>query len=166
MIIFEDKISGDEMLSDSYKMEEVHDGFFYEVKGKWVVAGDVEVDIGANPSAEGGEDETVDPTQRRVVDVVDGFRLQETGYDKKAFMAYVKPWLAAIAADLPEDKVAEFKAKAQPAIKFLVSKIKDLQFFTGESMNADGTMCYAYYPEGSGDPTFLFPVYAMNERKC
>ena len=43
---------------------------------QWVVQGPVDVDIGANPSAEGGEDEGVDDTAVKVVDIVDTFRLQ------------------------------------------------------------------------------------------
>lgn len=42
-------------------------------------------------------------------------------------MAYVKPWLNKVLEKLPEEKKDEFKAKSQPAIKFLLSKIKDLQ---------------------------------------
>ncbi|MCI80938.1 translationally-controlled tumor protein, partial [Trifolium medium] len=43
----------------------------------WVVQGAVDVDIGANPSAEGGgEDEGVDDQAVKVVDIVDTFRLQ------------------------------------------------------------------------------------------
>ena len=46
-------------------------------KFQWVVQGAVEVDIGANPSAEGcGEDEGVDDQAVKVVDIVDTFRLQ------------------------------------------------------------------------------------------
>jgi hypothetical protein len=41
---------------------------------QWVVVGDVDVDIGANPSAEEAE-EGVDSTSRKVVDIVDAFRL-------------------------------------------------------------------------------------------
>ncbi len=41
---------------------------------QWVTVGDVDVDIGANPSAE-EEEEGVDSTARKVVDVVDAFRL-------------------------------------------------------------------------------------------
>jgi len=167
MIIYKDILTGDELFSDSYAMTEVEDGFFYEVEGKWVVVGETEVDIGANPSAEGGEDEGVDPSQRRVVDLVDANRLQEQpAYDKKTFMAYVKPWLAKVLEKLPDEKKDEFKAKSQPAIKFLLSKIKDLQFFTGESMDVEATMAYAYYKEGAENPTFLFPVYALQEMKC
>lgn len=43
---------------------------------QWVVKGSVDVDIGANPSAEGGEDEGVDDQAVKVVDIVDTFRLQ------------------------------------------------------------------------------------------
>jgi hypothetical protein len=44
---------------------------------QWVVQGAVDVDIGANPSAEGGDDdEGVDDQSVKVVDIVDTFRLQ------------------------------------------------------------------------------------------
>jgi len=39
----------------------------------------------------------------------------------------LQPWLTKVVEKLPEDKQAEFKSKAQAAIKFLISKIKDLQ---------------------------------------
>lgn len=48
---------------------------------QWVVKGALDVDIGANPSAEGGgEDEGVDDQTVRVVDIVDTFRLQVSGF--------------------------------------------------------------------------------------
>jgi len=45
---------------------------------QWVVKGALDVDslIGANPSAEGGEDEGADDQAAKVVDIVDTFRLQ------------------------------------------------------------------------------------------
>lgn len=44
---------------------------------QWVVQGAVDVNIGANPSAEGGDDdEGVDDQTVKVVDIVDTFRLQ------------------------------------------------------------------------------------------
>jgi len=81
-------------------------------------------------------------------------------------MGYVKPWLARVVEKLPEDKATEFKAKAQDAIKFLLGKVKELQFFTGESMDPESTLCYAYYKDGNANPTFLFCKYAMDEVKC
>ena len=69
--------AGDELLSDSFPYTELYGGALWEVNGKWVVQGAVDVDIGANPSAEGGgDDEGVDDVQTKVVDIVDTFRLQ------------------------------------------------------------------------------------------
>eukprot|EP00884_Botryococcus_braunii_P017534 jgi/Botrbrau1/4464/Bobra.0348s0047.3 len=157
---------GDELISDSFEMREIEDGFFYEVEGKWTEVGDVNIDTGANPSAE-EEEEGVDSSSRKVVDIVDTFRLgEQPSYDKKAFMGYVKGWLAKVLAALPEDKKAEFKAKSEPGIKYLLKLIKDLQFFIGESAEPDGTLVYAYYKDGATNPTFLFPAYALVEQKC
>lgn len=96
-------ILGDELLSDSFPYKEIENGMLWEVEGKvrdlfiftsllflspitcishtfvmqWVVQGAVNVDIGANPSAEGcEEDEGVDDQAVKVVDIVDTFRLQ------------------------------------------------------------------------------------------
>ena len=41
---------------------------------QWQEVGDTNVDIGANPSAEEAV-EGVDPSSRKVVDIIDGFRL-------------------------------------------------------------------------------------------
>lgn len=146
------------------------------------MVGEEDIDIGANPSAEGGDEEGVDPSSRRVVDIIDACRLQEQpAFDKKQFMAYIKPWLSKVLEKLPDEKKDEFKEKSQPAIKFLLGKLKDLQLcvvfqyyssnlcfcsFTGESMDLEGTMAYAYYKDGAENPTFLFPVYALEEMKC
>ena len=81
-------------------------------------------------------------------------------------MGYVKPWLGKIVEKLPAEEQDEFKAKAQGAIKFLLGKIKDLQFFSGESMDPESTLAYAYYKEGAANPTFLFVKSAMDEIKC
>ncbi|AQK67714.1 Translationally-controlled tumor protein-like protein [Zea mays] len=79
MLVYQDLLSGDELLSDSFTYKELENGVLWEVEGKWVTQGPVDVDIGANPSAEGGEDESVDDTAVKVVDIVDTFRLQFTG---------------------------------------------------------------------------------------
>lgn len=51
--------------------------FFYLGGSQWVVHGAVDVDIGANPSAEGADEgEGVDDAAVKVVDIVDTFRLQ------------------------------------------------------------------------------------------
>lgn len=53
---------------------------YYDADWQWVVKGVIDVDIGANPSTEGGEDEILDDTAVKVVDIVDTFRLQVNTY--------------------------------------------------------------------------------------
>ncbi|CAM8899983.1 unnamed protein product [Rhodiola kirilowii] len=85
MLVYQDLLTRDELLSDSFPYKELFNGVVWEVEGKWVVQGAVDVDIGANPSAEGGDDdEGVDDQTVKVVDIVDTFRLQEQpAFDKK-----------------------------------------------------------------------------------
>ncbi|KAJ1407655.1 Translationally controlled tumor protein, conserved site [Sesbania bispinosa] len=167
MLVYQDLLSGDELLSDSFRYNEVENGMLWEVEGKWVVKGAVDVDIGANPSAEGGEDEGVDDTAVKVVDIVDTFRLQEQpAFDKKQFLAWVKRYIKLLTPKLEEEKQEHFKKNIEGAAKFLLAKLKDLQFFVGESMHDDGSMVFAYYKDGATDPTFLYFAYALKEVKC
>ncbi|KAE9444659.1 hypothetical protein C3L33_23443, partial [Rhododendron williamsianum] len=154
---------GDELLSDSFPYTEIQNGVLWEVEGKvssfvyynlqlhcvllaiadlqWVVKGALDVDIGANPSAEGGgeEDEGVDDQVVKVVDIVDTFRLQEQpAFDKKQFVEYIKKY-----------------------IKLLTPKL-----FVGESMHDDSTLVFAYYKDGATDPTFLYFGHGLKEVKC
>ena len=91
MLVYEDKLSGDELLSDSYPCEETFDGCFIEAQAKWTTVGGESFDIGANPSAEGGEDEGADDSVQKVVDLINAFQYVEQGeYSKKDLMSYFK----------------------------------------------------------------------------
>ncbi|RWV95820.1 hypothetical protein BHE74_00019371 [Ensete ventricosum] len=57
---------------------------------QWVVRGAVDVDIGANPSAEGGDEEGVDDTAVKVVDIVDTFVGESMHDDGSMVFAYYK----------------------------------------------------------------------------
>ncbi|WP_285167028.1 hypothetical protein, partial [Mycobacterium tuberculosis] len=57
MLVYQDLLTGDELLSDSFPYKEIENGVLWEVEGKWVVQGAVDVNIGANPSAEGADDD-------------------------------------------------------------------------------------------------------------
>ncbi|KAL1534779.1 translationally-controlled tumor protein [Salvia divinorum] len=168
MLVYQDLLTGDELLSDSFPYKEIENGALWEVEGKWVVNGAVDVDIGANPSAEGGgEDEGVDDQAVKVVDIVDTFRLQEQPpFDKKQFIGYIKKYIKVLTPKLDAEKQEEFKKSIEGATKYLVSKIKDLQFFVGESMADDSSLVFAYYKEGATDPTFLYFGHGLKEIKC
>ncbi|KAF8387854.1 hypothetical protein HHK36_026516 [Tetracentron sinense] len=168
MLVYQDLLSGDELLSDSFPYKEIHNGVLWEVEGKWVVQGAVDVDIGANPSAEGADEgEGVDDQAVKVVDIVDTFRLQEQPpFDKKQFVTYIKRYIKLLTAKLEAEKQEEFKKNIEGATKFLLSKLSDLQFFVGESMHDDGSLVLAYYKEGATDPTFLYFAHGLKEVKC
>lgn len=60
------------------------------LRSQWVEVGDVDVDIGGNPSAEEAE-EALESGAKKVVDLQDAFRLQEgPSYSKKELMTYLK----------------------------------------------------------------------------
>ncbi|KAK4415419.1 Translationally-controlled tumor protein [Sesamum alatum] len=157
MLVYQDLLTSDERLSNYFPYKEVENGALWEVEGKWVVKGAIDVDIGANPSVEGGEDdEGFDDQVVKLVDIVDTFRLQEQPhFNKKQFVAYIKKYIKLLSAKLEGEKQEEFKKTIKGATKYLLSKIKDLQFFVGESMGNDSTLVFAYYKEGDVDPTFI-----------
>ncbi|CAI9105369.1 OLC1v1004277C1 [Oldenlandia corymbosa var. corymbosa] len=156
MLVYQDLLTGDELLSDSFAYKEIENG---------ILARSPKVDIGANPSAEGGEeDEGVDDQAVKVVDIVDTFRLQEQPlFDKKQFVAYMKKYVKLLTPKLDEEKQELFKKNVEAATKFLLSKIKDLQFFVGESMADDSSLVFAYYKDGATDPTFLYFGVGLKE---
>lgn len=115
------------------------------------------MDIGANPSAEGGgEDEGVDDQAVKVVDIVDTFRLQvgmllifkgywkhlnriyvlvfvnlgfqeQPSMDKKVFLSCIKKYIKKLTPLLQGEQQEAFKNKIEGAVKYLLPKVKDLQ---------------------------------------
>ena len=168
MLVYQDILSNDELLSDSFPAKEIENGMLLEVQGKWVVRGAIKVEIGANPSADGADEgEGVDDQALKVVDIVDTFRLQEQpSFDKKQFISFMKRYIKNLTNWQDAEKQELFKKHMESATKFLLSKLKDLQFFVGESMQDEGGLVFAYYKEGATDPTFLYFAYGLREIKC
>lgn len=153
MIIYKDIISGDELLSDAYDVKEV-DGVIYEANCDLVKIGGDNVDIGANPSAEDGEDDVEDGAEI-VNNVVYSFRLQQTAFDKKSFLTYIKGYMKTIKKKLEEtdpEAVPVFEKGAQAYVKKVVGSFKDWEFFTGESMDPDGMLVLLNYREDGTTP--------------
>ena len=118
---------------------------------------------------------------------MDAFRLQETSWDKKGFMGYVKGFMKKVAEKLTPERKEKFMAEAPAAVKMLLGKFDELQFFMGESGDMEASLCYAYYKEGcacaraslrvqpshprlptlaASDPTFLYFKDCLREQKC
>ncbi|KAG5315925.1 TCTP protein, partial [Acromyrmex insinuator] len=159
------------MFSDTYKIKLIDD-VLYEVYGKLVTrkAGDVEI-AGFNPSAEEA-DEGTDEAVESGVDVVLNHRLQETFAfgDKKSYTLYLKDYMKKLVAKLEEkapDQVDVFKTKMNKVMKDILSRFKELQFFTGISMDIDGIVGLMEYREIDGDsvPVLMFFKHGLEEEK-
>ncbi|KAJ1921958.1 hypothetical protein H4219_000305 [Mycoemilia scoparia] len=169
MLVFNDIISGDELFSDAYPLKEIND-IVYEVDCKLVqVKEGVDVDIGANPSAEGGDDDLDEAGVSTVNNVVHSFGLQSTQFDKKTYMTYIKGYMKSIEKHLKEenpDRVDKFKAGASAVIKKILGNIKDYEFYTGGSMNPDGMVALLNYREDGITPYFTFFKDGVKAIKC
>jgi len=171
MKIYKDLFTGDEMFSDTYKIKLVDD-VIYEVYGKLITrkAGDIEI-AGFNPSAEEA-DEGTDEAVESGVDVVLNHRLQETFAfgDKKSYTLYLKDYMKKLVAKLEEkspDQVEVFKTNMNKVMKDILGRFKELQFFTGTSMDIDGIVGLMEYREIDGEsvPVLMFFKHGLEEEK-
>lgn len=167
MIIYTDVISGDELLSDAYDVKEV-DNVVYEADCQMVqVKNGGDVDIGGNPSAEEGEEDLEDGVET-VNNVVYSFRLQQTQFDKKSFLTYIKAYMKAIKGKLAEtapDQVEVFEKGAQAYVKKVIGSFKDWEFFTGESMDPDAMIVLLNYREDGETPYVAIWKHGIKETK-
>ncbi|KAK3902654.1 Mss4-like protein [Staphylotrichum tortipilum] len=168
MIIYKDILTDDEIISDSYDIKEI-DGVAYEVDCAMITLGAVNVDTGANASAEEAEDALEDGEQK-VNNVVNSFRLQSTSFDKKSYLAYLKGYMKAIKAELQkagksEAEVKDFETKAAGFAKKIISNFKDWEFYSGESMNPDGMVVLLNYREDGVTPYVVAWKHGLKEMK-
>ncbi|XP_047544655.1 translationally-controlled tumor protein homolog [Vanessa atalanta] len=171
MRIYKDIITGDEMFSDTYKIKLV-DEVIYEVTGKLETRtqGDVRIE-GFNPSAEDA-DEGTDTATESGVDIVLNHRLVESYAfgDKKSFTLYLKDYMKKLVAKLEEkspDQVEIFKTNMNKVMKDILGRFKDLQFFTGESMDCDGMVAMLEYRDINdvSTPIMMFFKHGLEEEK-
>ena len=154
------------MISDGYRMKDVDD-IVYEVDAAMITVQDGEVDIGGNPSAEDGGD-AVNSNAEQVINVVHAYRLQQTSFDKKSYLVYLKSYMKAIKSDLQETnpgRAPEFEKKAAEFAKKLLANFGDWEFFTGESMNPEGMVALLNYREDGVTPYFVFWKDGLKEMK-
>ncbi|KZO93715.1 translationally controlled tumor-associated [Calocera viscosa TUFC12733] len=155
MLLYSDVITDDEIFSDAFPMKLVDD-IVYEVDCQMIVFKEGDVDIGANPSAEEGE-ESLEDGAVQVNNVVHSFRLQSTSFDKKSYLTYLKGYMKEVKAYLAKshpDRVEAFEKGAQAFAKKVIGNFKDYEFYTGESMNPEGMVLLLNYREDGVTPYF------------
>ncbi|CAG8571103.1 4474_t:CDS:2 [Diversispora eburnea] len=168
MIIYRDIVSDDEFVSDAYPMREVGD-VAYEIDCQTITIKEgADVDIGANPSAEEAQ-ESLEEGTIQVNNVIHAFRLQETTFDKKSYMTYLKGYMKKLEAHLeknPDFNMTEWKEKIKNFTKEkIVTKIDDYQFYTGESFNQDGMIALLNYREDGVTPYITLFKHGLREEK-
>lgn len=120
------------------------------------------MDIGANPATgegEGGDEgaeEPLDDGSYEVIDVVDAFRLENTSFDKKSYMAHIKEYMKAIKAHLQAKKperVPIFEKAAATYVKKVLENFSKYGFFTGENVDPEGMT--VLYEEAADGKTYM-----------
>merc|ERR1711913_14996 len=172
MKIFKDVFSGDELFSDTYKVT-LKDNVMYEVVGKYETRKEGEVVLAGANASEECADEGTDESSTSGIDIVLNHRLVETGFgDKKGFTAYLKAYMKKVLGYLEEndrkDEIAEFKSNINNVMKEMMGKFKDLQFYTGESMDPDAMICMLEYRDVDGEekPILMGFKHGLREVKC
>lgn len=153
-------------MSDAYDIKEV-DGVIYEADCQMVTVGNGDVDIGGNPSAEGGDDDLDDGVET-VNNVVYSFRLQQTQFDKKSFLTYIKGYMKRVKAHLQEtnpDQIEAFEKGAQTYVKKVIGSFNDWDFYTGESMDPDAMLVLLNYRENGTTPYVAIWKHGVKETK-
>merc|ERR1712019_251563 len=165
MKIYKDVFSGDELFSDTYPIKVVDD-VLYEVTGKHITRSQGEIQLeGSNASAEGGDDEGTESTSESGVDIILNHRLTETGFgSKKDYMVYLKDYMKKVVKYLEDNDRA---GEVDTFKKNMLGKFKDLQFFTGESMDAEAMILILDYKEVDGEekPILMAFKHGITEEK-
>ncbi|PKY16442.1 translationally controlled tumor-associated [Rhizophagus diaphanus] len=169
MIIYKDVFHPEEeFCSDAYPMKLVDD-VVYEVDCQLVtVKKGVDIDIGANPSAEEAE-EALEEGSEQVNNVVNAFNLQEISFDKKAYQTYLKKYVKKLAEKVKEknpdvdlkawqDKVTNFSKK-------VLGNFNDYQFYTGKNFEQEGMIALLNYREDGITPYFTLFKDGLIEEK-
>merc|ERR1712176_1536121 len=161
------------LFSDTYPIKVVDD-VLYEVTGKHITRtqGDIQLE-GSNASAEGADgDEGTESSSESGVDIILNHRLTETGFgSKKDYMVYLKDYMKKVVKYLEENdragEVDTFKKNINGVMKDLLAKFKDLQFFTGESMDAEAMILMLDYREVDGEerPILIAFKHGISEEK-
>jgi len=125
-----------------------------------ITKGPIQVNTGANASAEGEDaEEGADDQAYQVIDVVDGFRLEQTSFDKKSFLTCIKAYMKAIKGKLEEsapERVPIFEKGAQAYVKKMLEKFDDYEFYTGEGMDPEAMVVPMGYREDGVTPYLIY----------
>ena len=133
-------------MSDSFPCETLNDGVVLAVECDMVNAADNEqYNTGSNPSQEGDEEEDAGNANadqgEQILNVVKVFSLNETSYDKKSYMSYIKSYMTTLKEILQKKnptRVDAFMKGASQFVKDVLGDFDSYSFYCGESYNPEG----------------------------
>ncbi|KAL4869815.1 hypothetical protein BDV12DRAFT_167274 [Aspergillus spectabilis] len=177
MIIYKDIISGDEVLADTFNLKTV-DNIFYECDcRKYLKKKNEDFELeGANPSAEGGDDEGGEGEETMVHDIEDQFRLvwlkTEEGLkpSKDAFKGHLKTYMKKVLNKLQEkgasaETINEFKSNAPAAVKKILANYDNYDVLMGQSMDGDAMHVLIDFREDGVTPYATLWKHGLEEMK-
>lgn len=172
MIIYKDKLAGDELFTDAFKVKEDQECFVFT--GKQVTRKDKDIDdsmFGGNASAEEVQ-EQMESCETSGLDFAMNCRLQQ-GYmnTKKEYQAYFKKYVQELQnklfpesegvkkEDLPPE-VKEYHQRAKAFFERIMGMHKDVVPYFGETDEEyKGSCCFAKYLEDG----MTVEVYAFKD---
>lgn len=167
MRVYFDVFSNDELLSDSYPIVPAYNDVVFEVQGGWTTKGGEQIDIGrsnatfnmAGAEREGDEEEEkVEDVAERVIDVIDKFTLNETGYTKKEYTVYIKAYMQKLKKHLMEnnpERVEGFMKGATDFVKYVMGRFDEFKFYSGASYDTEAMYVLSCYKQDT-DPAPVF----------
>ncbi|KAJ6050217.1 uncharacterized protein N7446_005546 [Penicillium canescens] len=162
MIVYEDIISGDEMITDKFDLKEV-DGVAYEADCHYIeVKAGYDVDHGASGDSDNDQEET-----ETVLDIIYSQRLQPTSFDKESYRHYLGGYINEVKSKthFTDQERLDFKTKADALTKKIVSNFKDYVFYTGESQNSEGMVVLLSYREDGVTPYLTLWKHGLKGRE-
>uniref|UniRef100_A0A7S3ED54 TCTP domain-containing protein n=1 Tax=Rhodosorus marinus TaxID=101924 RepID=A0A7S3ED54_9RHOD len=165
MIIYKDRFTGDEVLSDAMKQVRVEEDGLILVSESYNVSKGGE-DFGfENNDEEGGD---LADAAEQVNIVVDSFQLVQTSMDKKSFQGYIKIYLKKVKAELEKsnpDRVEPFMTGMKAWVPKMLKEFSEYDFYMGRSCDGDAGYVYAKFGEGASYPTFYMIKDGLLEEK-
>lgn len=161
-------MSGDELFTDAKKIEEV-DGF-YRVKGKNCSrsTGIDDALIGGNASQEDPSEGGAEDTAVSGIDLVVDNNYQPTSFSKKKdYLVYMKDYLKGLQEKLNiapgSDEEKQFRTDMKIPFAKAQEWFKDLDFYTGTSINDEGLIILSKWEveEGKTDDEPYFYYYKL-----
>jgi len=171
MIIYKDALgsANDELLTDTFKVEEIYGGVILKVKAKMTTEKDDISDamFGGNASAEGVDaDGGGEDAGKSGINIVLAHRLMEYALKKKDYMTHIKEYIGKVKAKISEeqpDQMETFVKESQKFVKELIGEYKEWTFYCGESMDPDGMLVMVKW-EGV-DPYMYYFKHGLEAEK-